>query len=296
MEVDSYVRELYELLLRRAPEADAFDDAIARLESGRVSRATLAHELVSSSEFVRLRALDDGLALALRARLNDERPRGISAPPGTDERVVEIPWVLARYRGEPRVLDVGYANAESSYLSALAEAAPRPPTGVDLAQREVPGLSGVVADVRRLPFERGSFDVVFCVSTLEHVGKDNRVYGIGAGGGGGIPEALDELRRVVARDGRVLLTVPAGDSEDRDWFVQRDARGWLQLFVDAGFAVHEQELYELGPDGWTSVEALPAGLRYGARGPGASAVLCVELRPGRIRQAVRRRAARLLRR
>ena len=37
------------------------------------------------------------------------------------ERAVEIPWALSRYRGERRVLDVGYANAEPRYLSALEE-------------------------------------------------------------------------------------------------------------------------------------------------------------------------------
>ncbi len=30
---------------------------------------------------------------------------------GSDERVIEIPWVLSRYRGEARVLDVGSARA-----------------------------------------------------------------------------------------------------------------------------------------------------------------------------------------
>ena len=41
----------------------------------------------------------------------------------------------------------------------------------------------------------------------------------------------------------------------------------------------EDELYELGADGWRSVSTLTPGLEYGARGPGASAVLCAELRP-----------------
>jgi hypothetical protein len=37
---------------------------------------------------------------------------------------------------------------------------------------------------------------------------------------------------------------------------------------------------------------LSPSLRYGARGPGASAVLCAELRPGRFPQALRRRVPR----
>ena len=34
-------------------------------------------------------------------------------------RVVEIPWVLSRWSGERRVLDLGYAYATGYYLSAV---------------------------------------------------------------------------------------------------------------------------------------------------------------------------------
>jgi O-antigen chain-terminating methyltransferase len=288
---EEFVVGLYRLLLARDPEPGALADGVARLESGAVSRAGLAFELVSSPEFARVRALDDAVARGLEARLGDERPRELTAPPGSDERPVEIAWTLARYRGEARVLDVGYAHAERAYLEALKAAAPQAPTGVDLVAAEVPGIEGVQADVRRLPFERGSFDVIFCISTLEHVGKDNSLYGVEAErDAGGITHALRELKRVLRRGGRVLITVPAGENEDREWFVQRDPRSWRELFLQAGFAVHEHELYELFDDGWRSVEQVSEGLRYGMRGPGASAVLCAELRPGRlnrIRQRVR---------
>ncbi|HTR33697.1 MAG TPA: hypothetical protein VMH47_07460, partial [Gaiellaceae bacterium] len=49
----------------------------------------------------------------------------------------------------------------------------------------------------------------------------------------------------------------------------------------------EDELYELGPDGWRSVLELTPGIRYGTRGPGASAVLCAELHPGTIGEKLR---------
>ena len=50
---------------------------------------------------------------------------------------------------------------------------------VDLVEAEVPGLRSVVGDLRALPFPDESFDVLVCVSTIEHVGHDNRVYGAG---------------------------------------------------------------------------------------------------------------------
>ncbi|HVW88575.1 MAG TPA: hypothetical protein VHC01_03840, partial [Gaiellaceae bacterium] len=62
---------------------------------------------------------------------------------------------------------------------------------------------------------------------------------------------------------------------------------WVERFERAGFVVFEDELYELGADGWRSVHALDPGLRYGERGPGASAVLCAELHPGGIGERLR---------
>ena len=294
---EDFVRETYRLVLRRSPEPEVAAELVRGLAAGLLSRAALLRDLVLSPEAERVRALDDGVALAAAARAAGERPAGLTAPPGSDERLIEIPWVLARYRGERRVLDVGYANAEPAYLGALLAAAPAAPTGVDLAEAEVPGLERVVADVRKLPFAARSFDVVLCVSTLEHVGSDNRVYGLAeAYDGAGIPAALSELKRVLRRRGRLLVTVPTGESEDRAWFIQREPRSWRDLFIQAGFAVFEQELYELRDEGWRSVETLTPGLRYAERGPAASAVLCVELRPGRLRHAVRSRARTLLRR
>lgn len=287
---EEFVERAYRLVLRRDPERDAREHALDRLAAGALSRATLVHELATSAEFDGIRALDDAVAGAAQARASDERPRHLTAPAGIDERPIEIAWTLARYRAEPRVLDIGYANAGPAYLAALLAAVPGAPTGVDLAEADVPGFEGIRADVRKLPFKARSFDVVFCISTLEHVGKDTTLYGVQAElGPAAIATALGELKRVLARGGRVLLTVPTGENEDRDWFIQRAPDAWRSLFLRAGFAIFELELYELQESGWGSVERLSPGLRYGARGPGASAVLCAELRPGRLRHALRRR-------
>ena len=287
---ETLVDELYRLVLRREPDPDARREAAVRLAEGTLSRAGLLAELVASAEFTRVRALEDGVALARRARAAGERPHGLTGPPGTDERVIEVPWVLARYRGEPRVLDVGSANADPLYLEALAEAAPAA-VGLDPAETSGAGLHTEVGDVRRLPFEADSLDVVLCVSTLEHVGADNEVYGVGRSEGG-IREALAEIRRVLARDGYALVTVPCGAEEDRGWFVQHERAGWNGLFAAADLYVFDQELYVLSPDGWRTGEDDRAD--YGERGPAASAVLCSELHPGRRRHEARRWVARAL--
>jgi SAM-dependent methyltransferase len=282
---ETFVETAFQIVLRRPPDEEARARALEKLAAGTLSRTTLLHELATAPESERVRLLDDGVAFARGARARGERPRWLQGPPGTDERVIELPWVLARLRGD-RALEVGYAFAEAPYLAALLRAGFAELTGVDLAEADVPGMTTVQADVRELPFDRGVFDLALCVSTLEHVGADNSGYGLEAEEDG--PSrlaALRELRRVLAPSGRLLITVPCGEPGDYGWFWQDDVRGWTRLFTRAGFFVEEQEVYELTDEGWrASPELVSEGLRYGDRGPAASAVLCAELSPRRLRR------------
>jgi len=285
--VDDFAQRAWRLILRREPD----DDAAGRLERGEVSRARLVRELVESREFERVELLDDGLARALAERLQEGRPRELLAPAWADERALEIPWALARYRGERRVLDVGYAFAEPAYLEGLTALAAAELTGVDLAEKEVPGLRSVVADVRDLPFDSGSFDLAFCISTLEHVGRDTAVYSVEARHEeDGDAAALRELRRVLAKDGRLLVSVPTGERDDQGWQLQRTPEDWIAVFERAGFVVYEDELYLRTPDGWrTATLAEACAARYGEHTAGA--VLLAELHPSsageKLRLAVR---------
>jgi hypothetical protein len=279
--------ELWRFVLRRPIEAEELAATRERLGAG-MSYAALLQELATSSEFEHLRRLDDAVAWAAAQRRAGERPRNLEAPPGVDERPIEIPWCLARVRAGERVLDVGYAFAEPAYLAGLSELGDV--TGVDLVVADVPGITPVQADLRDLPFSDGSFDVAIAISTLEHVGRDNSQYGLGAEDADTLEAALRELHRVARR---VLVTVPTGEPELRPEQAVYAPREWVERFERAGLLVFEDELYALTEDGWRSVPELPPGLRYGERGPGASAVLCAELRPAtvgeRLRLAVRDR-------
>ena len=229
--------------------------------------------------------LDDAVAWAAAARRAGERPRNLVAPAGVDERPIEIPWCLARYAGEPSVLDVGYAFAEPAYIVGLLGLGAPSLTGVDLAAADVPGLRSVQADLRQLPFRNAEFDVAIAISTLEHVGRDNSQYGLDVEhDDASLDAALRELRRVSSR---LLVTVPTGAGEVLPEQAVYTPPQWIERFERAGFLVWEDELYELGADGWMSVSELSPDLAYGARGPGASAVLCAELRPRRISARLR---------
>ena len=277
-------------VLRRPIEPHEREETDARLANG-LSRTRLLRELVESAEFEHALRLDDAVAWAAAQRRAGERPRNVEAPPGTDERPVEIPWCLARYGGEQRVLDVGYAFAEPAYLAGLIELAVPELVGVDLARADVPGLESVQADLRALPFDDGEFGLAFAISTIEHVGRDNSQYGLEReSDGDSLDAALRELRRVTER---LLVTVPTGEGEVLPEQAVFRPEEWVERFERAGFLVFEDELYELTDDGWRSVPQLSPGLHYGDRGPGASAVLCAELRARslgeRLRLAVRDR-------
>ncbi len=177
---EEFVDSAFSLVLRRPPDADARERALAKLAEGTLSRATLLHELVTSDEFGRVRLLDDVVAFARGARSRGERPRRLEGPPRSDERVIEIPWVLSRLR-TGRVLEVGYAFAEPAYLAALSFAGVDELLGVDLAEADVPGMTTHTADVRQLPFADAELDQALLVSTLEHIGADNERYGVGGG-------------------------------------------------------------------------------------------------------------------
>jgi SAM-dependent methyltransferase len=266
-----FVDRAFRLLLRRPPDDEARSHALAALGEHGLSRAGLLAELADSDEFRRLRLLDDGVGRGAAARATGERPHELISTAEFDERPIELAWTLGRYRGEARVLDVGYAFAEPVWLAALLGLGARELVGVDLAEREVPGMTTVQADVRRLPFDARSFDAVFCVSTLEHVGGDNTRYDLGPEHDPQAPlEALRALRRVTTRGGKIFLTVPVGSSS-ADWFLRQPADAWRAWFRKADLYVYDEEVYvQEGGE-----------LRHGPRD--GEGVLCVELHPGRRR-------------
>jgi SAM-dependent methyltransferase len=266
-----FVGEAYRLILRRDPDEAGWNEFTRALTNGALSRPGVLSAILASEEFALLSRLEDAIAEATRVRLEGGRLRGLPTPPVGSERLIEIPWVLSRYRGEARVLDVGYAFAPHSYLLALTELGARRLVGVDLNKAHVAGIEAVVADVRALPFEDEAFDVVFCVSVLEHIGRDNRVYGLADElDEEGPLAALGELRRVLARRGRLLLTVACGPSQDFGWFIQEPRETWHRWFSLADLTAAEEEEYP------------------------ASSVLCAELRRSSKRHGLWRGISRLM--
>lgn len=51
------------------------------------------------------------------------------------ERCIEIPWAISCYKGEQKVLDIGYANAEERYLKELSSLSIPQLYGIDIVKK-----------------------------------------------------------------------------------------------------------------------------------------------------------------
>jgi SAM-dependent methyltransferase len=218
-------------------------------------------------------------------------PRGYGV--GLDERVVEYAWLLAaRPRG--RVLDAGSTlNHEHILDRVLPEVesltiVTLEPEEVSFTRRRV---SYVYGDVRNLPFRDGWFDTVVSLSTIEHIGMDNRAYGSNlppsADPDVEAATALRELRRVMRPGGELLISVPFGAYEDMGWLRQFGDKQLDLLHEALGPAEVQIEFFRYGANGWLrSDRKAAADARYRPptappaedRAVAARAVACVRVR------------------
>ena len=206
-------------------------------------------------------AKDRALAHTLDAPELLERFRGgYSLPRGfgftLDERIVEIPWVVANLPPGGPVLDAGSAlnhpiilervmpRVESLTITTFTEEEAHPELGP----------AYVTADLRKLPFEDGSFETIVCVSTLDHVGMDNSAYGAedtrSEDPGREVAVAVGELHRVLRPGGRLLVTVPYGLPEDHGWCRQFDESEVRAIARAFGEDDPEVIVYAHSLEGW----------------------------------------------
>ncbi len=153
------------------------------------------------------------------------------------ERAVEIFFARLYYKPGLKVLDVGCANAMECHLRMVRNLEPpRDIAGIDIS---VPSARTrrcyerfLQASIVSSGIEAGSFDLIWCISALEHFGMDNSSYtdrfllleDMDV-------QAVKEMMRILARGGRLLITVPYGKYENHTWFRNYGADRLRSLLV-----------------------------------------------------------------
>ena len=158
-----------------------------------------------------------------------------------NERVVEIPWALSQYAGEQNVLEVGPVGAQPEYLDALRRLPIKELHGVDITEGELEGFIMSNADIRATKYSDGFFDLIFCISTLEHIGQDNSWYdpskeikSKSSVVRGNVTDdkttvgdedlvAFAEMLRILKKKGKLVLTLPYGKFQNHGWFINYDS-------------------------------------------------------------------------
>src|SRR5215207_3864586 len=186
---------------------------------------------------------------------------------GLDERVVEYPWALhrlaERWVPDTPILDAGSALNHPRILAYCRRERFRPISIVTLRYEGRAQVSDDVryefADLRQLPYRDEWFSSVVCLSTLEHVGMDNLMYGDSSGTSSSpnaeAMRAMRELRRVTRNGGALLLSLPFGKRRDRGWFRILDAEELHPLTQAPGWRVDRTQIFRATRDGWRECAA-----------------------------------------
>lgn len=176
-----------------------------------------------------------------------------------DARVVEIPWVLARLaQKKGRLLDAG-SSLNHKFVLEVPALTDKKITIITLAPEAqcywMLGISYIFGDLRNLDFRDNLFDLVVCISTIEHVGMDNTRYHevIGSAEPQGHNEfllAIREIRRIIKPGGVLFITFPFGQYENHIWFQQFDSL-LMDKLIEAFSPIHCNEaVFRYDSDGW----------------------------------------------
>ncbi len=212
---------------------------------------------------------------------------------GIDERVVEFPWALSRIPDAPlTLLDVG-STLNFKEILLHPKLKNKKTTIVTLAPEFNcfwrTGVSYVYDDTRALPFKDEQFDIITCLSTLEHVGMNNALVYTSddqfrENNKDDYKRALMEVKRVLKSSGLLLLTVPYGAHHDHGFFQQFNEHMISEVINVFKPSRYDMQFfkYETGR-GWNKAmkdecnNVVYVGGKHNSEVAGATAVVGIEL-------------------
>ena len=210
------------------------------------------------------------------------------------ERCVEVPWMAAHLGSAKRLLDVGWSMSPPEWLGVLLAVQDRGTdlTGIDIispkrVRTRYP--AEIVERVLNVPVRvesildaepvDGLFDVIACVSTLEHIGFDvaspstdsRTAFVRGTTPNEAISERnsltdtlfMDSAARLLSPGGSLLISVPAGKGvpilhqDSLGLFTHQfeyDEISWQDITRDERFTVRSEAFFRFdNSQGWQEV-------------------------------------------
>lgn len=217
---------------------------------------------------------------------------------GEIERIVEVPWAVSRCHAAARLLEVGFARAESYWLRLLNALPAEEVHGLDIMPPESyrhPHLLGRIktriGSILDAPYADDFFDCILCISTLEHIGvPSDEVRNPYGADPWQTPsewfdahtadlEAIREMWRITSPGGRLLLTIPYGRLAYYGSHIQYDRDRVERLLQASGYRVASSDYYRYSDGGYCQVapESLADVLYQRDGAPAATGLACLEL-------------------
>jgi SAM-dependent methyltransferase len=179
-----------------------------------------------------------------------------------DERVVEYSWICGHLskagKAKPRMLDAGSILNHDFILNRA------PFKGSDLTIMTLApekycqwydGISYVYGDLRETFFKDQTFDIVICISTIEHIGLDNTLLYTSdqqraESDETGFLAAAREFRRILRPGGLCFVSFPVGSRQNLGWYQVFDDSMVKQLVDAFRPTSYEIEYFRYSEDGW----------------------------------------------
>jgi len=157
---------------------------------------------------------------------------------GLDERIVEYPWVISelrKYKGKlldagstlnfPQILDL----LKSKYKVTIQTLYPENYCNFEN------GVSYIYEDITKQIFNKNQFDVITCISTLEHIGFDVSIYNDNnkkkiVNSVNDYLKAIENFNLILKKDGVLLITIPYGKHQKFNDLQQFDKK-MLDLII-----------------------------------------------------------------
>lgn len=152
-----------------------------------------------------------------------------------DERIIEIPWVVKELKkSKGIILDAGSTLNKFFIIKEIRHFKKIFFTTLYPEKKYFNNLdiSYTYEDLCDLSFRDNYFDVITCISTLEHVGFDNSIYNYGNFNKRNkkikenekLNQVLQNLRRVIKRNGKIFISVPFGKKSEFSNMRQFDSK------------------------------------------------------------------------